>query len=120
VLSGDGGLMVNAGEMATAAQEKVDVTLVVMNDRGYGVIRNIQDKKFGGRHYFADLHTPEMRRFAETFGWSYIGARSEGEIAEAVKTAVAQRGPVLLEIDMNAIGPYTIPFAGPPARVKPA
>ena len=34
------------GEMATASQERADLTLLVMNDGGYGVIRNIQDAKF--------------------------------------------------------------------------
>ena len=42
-LVGDGGLMVNVGELATAVQEKANVMIVLMNDQCYGVIRNIQD-----------------------------------------------------------------------------
>jgi acetolactate synthase-1/2/3 large subunit len=31
-------------------------------------------------------------------------------------TAFAQRGPILVEVDMNAVGPYPTAFAGPPVR----
>jgi acetolactate synthase-1/2/3 large subunit len=57
-LVGDGGLQVNIGELATLVQEKANVLVLLMNDRGYGVIRNIQDAQYGGRRYYADLHTP--------------------------------------------------------------
>jgi acetolactate synthase-1/2/3 large subunit len=33
---GDGGLMLNPGELATAVQEKADFILLLMNDKGYG------------------------------------------------------------------------------------
>lgn len=48
-LVGDGGLSLNLGELATLAQEKANVTLLIMNDGGYGVMRGIQDKYFGGK-----------------------------------------------------------------------
>ncbi len=38
-LVGDGGLSLNLGELATLAQEKANVTLLIMNDGGYGVMR---------------------------------------------------------------------------------
>jgi acetolactate synthase-1/2/3 large subunit len=116
VLAGDGGLHVSLGELATLVQEKPNVTLIVMNDRGYGVIRNIQDAKFDGRRYFVDLHTPDMGELARTLGLQFFRAKSTGEIPSAVKAAVAHRGPALLEIDMNAIGPFAAKFAGPPVR----
>ena len=52
--------MLNIGELATAADTRADVTLIVMNDGGYGVIRNMQDARFAGRHYYADLFTPDF------------------------------------------------------------
>jgi hypothetical protein len=60
-LVGDGGLSLNLGELATLAQEKANVTLLIMNDGGYGVMRGIQDKYFGGRQYYNELHTPDLR-----------------------------------------------------------
>src|SRR5207245_10622551 len=67
-LLGDGGAMVNLGELATAAETKADIAFILMNDRGYGVIRNIQDAQFGGRRHYADLHTPDFKLLAAAFG----------------------------------------------------
>ncbi|MGS6298140.1 thiamine pyrophosphate-dependent enzyme, partial [Enterobacter hormaechei] len=39
---GDGGLSLKLGELATLAQEKANVTLLVMKHRGYGVLRGIK------------------------------------------------------------------------------
>jgi hypothetical protein len=35
------------------------VVIVLMNDKSYGVIKNIQDAQYGGRRCYADLHTPD-------------------------------------------------------------
>ena len=59
-LLGDGGTMVNLGELATAVDAGRISSFILMNDRGYGVIRNIQDAQFGGRRHYADLHTPDF------------------------------------------------------------
>jgi len=116
VLSGDGGLMLNVGELATAAQEQVDMLLLVMNDRGYGVIRNIQDARFGGRKYFVDLHTPSFADLARSLSWRHA-LLDDADQAEAVLArAVAETGPRMVEVDMLAIGPYASAFAGPPVR----
>jgi acetolactate synthase-1/2/3 large subunit len=40
---GDGGFILNLGELATLVQEKADCLIVLMNDQRYGVIQNIQD-----------------------------------------------------------------------------
>ena len=116
VLSGDGGLMLCVGELATAAQEQADMLLIVMNDRGYGVIRNIQDAKFGGRKYFVDLHTPSFPDLARSLGWKHTLLNDIAKAESTIAQAVAESGPRMLEVDMVAIGPYASAFAGPPVR----
>jgi acetolactate synthase-1/2/3 large subunit len=116
VLSGDGGLMLCVGELATAAQEQADMLLIVMNDRGYGVIRNIQDAKFGGRKYFVDLHTPSFPDLARSLGWKHMLLNDIAKADSTIAQAMAESGPRMLEVDMVAIGPYATAFAGPPVR----
>ena len=116
VLSGDGGLMLCVGELATAAQEQADMLLIVMNDRGYGVIRNIQDARFGGRKYFVDLHTPSFPDLARSLGWKHMLLNDIAKADSMIAQAVADTGPRMLEVDMVAIGPYASAFAGPPVR----
>ncbi|WP_058913825.1 thiamine pyrophosphate-binding protein [Entomohabitans teleogrylli] len=113
-LVGDGGLMLGIGELATMAQERCDITLLVMNDGGYGVMRGIQDKYFAGRQYYNQLLTPDFAALAGSMGiQSYRiseAAQFDGVMAEAINYP----GPVVVEVDMCAIG--EIQFAGPPQK----
>ena len=65
-LVGDGGFMLNVGELACAVQEKANLVVLLMNDSRYGVIRNIQDDIYGGRHCYVDLHTPNFGQFCSS------------------------------------------------------
>jgi acetolactate synthase-1/2/3 large subunit len=114
-LLGDGGTMVNLGELATVVDAKVNMVLILMNDRGYGVIRNIQDAQFGGRRHFADLHTPDFKLLAASFGLRHQRVADAEDFANALDRALLAGGPQLLEVDMTAIGPFAQAFAGPPA-----
>jgi acetolactate synthase-1/2/3 large subunit len=115
-LAGDGGLQLSFGEFATLVQEVADVLLIVMNDGGYGVIRNIQDDKFGGRHYLANLHTPDFQAFAASIGLPSARVTDLAGFTSALTELGGRRGPALLEVDMIAFGPYAATFAGPPVR----
>jgi acetolactate synthase-1/2/3 large subunit len=115
-LAGDGGLQLSFGEFVTLVQEDANVLLIVMNDGGYGVIRNIQDDKFGGRHYLANLHTPDFQAFAASIGLASARAADMPSFHAALAALGNRKGPALLEVDMVAFGPYAVAFAGPPVR----
>jgi acetolactate synthase-1/2/3 large subunit len=119
-LVGDGGLQVNIGELGCLVQEKANVVVLLMNDRGYGVIRNIQDAQYGGRRYYADLHTPDFERLAQSIALPHHRVRDLGQFAATLRDALAQPGPVLIEIDMTAIGPFASAFSGPPVKKEAA
>ena len=112
-LTGDGGLVLNMGELMTAAETSADLALVVMNDRGYGVIRNIQDAAYGGRRQFVDLATPDFAALAAACGLDYRRVASPAAFAPGIGEALDRPGPRLIEIDMTAIGPPRVPFGGP-------
>jgi acetolactate synthase-1/2/3 large subunit len=114
-LIGDGGLMVNLGELATAVDTGSEVVFILMNDRGYGVIRNIQDAQFGGRRHYADLHTPDFAQLAASFALPHRRVSRIEDFEAALDAALSAAGPQLLEVDMTAIGPFAESFAGPPA-----
>ena len=117
-LAGDGGLALSLGEISTLVQERADVALIVMNDGGYGVIRNIQDRKFDGRRLYADIALPDLGALAGGLGLPFRRVSDTGGMRPALDWAISADGPAMLEIDMNAVGPFAVPFAGPPARPK--
>ncbi len=114
-LTGDGGLVLNMGELMTAVEIGADLALVVMNDRGYGVIRNIQDAEYGGRRRFVDLEPPAFAALAAACGMDYRRIAAPDRFAPGIGEALGRPGPCLIEIDMSAIGPPRVPFAGPMA-----
>jgi acetolactate synthase-1/2/3 large subunit len=113
-LVGDGGLALGLGELATMAQEHANITLLIMNDGGYGVMRGIQDKYFAGRQYYNELHTPAFTLVAEAMGLKAWKVDSAAQFSGVLAEAINYPGPSVVEVDMNSIGPLT--FAGPPQK----
>lgn len=119
-LAGDGGFILNLGELATAVQEQADMVIVLMNDKGYGVIKNIQDVQYGGRRHYVDLHTPDYAQLSQALSLRHARVSNLADVAAALKNALSESGPFLLEIDMLSIGSFKTAFAGPPVTEKAA
>jgi acetolactate synthase-1/2/3 large subunit len=115
-LVGDGGLMVNVGELVTAVQENANVMIVLMNDQCYGVIRNIQDAHYGGRRCYVQLHQPDFAQFCASFGLTHYRISSLDQADDVIREGIAKNGPVLVEVDMLSVGSFATAFAGPPVR----
>lgn len=112
-LVGDGGFVVNCGELATAVQEKIPLVVLLFNDGGYGVIRNIQKNNYESRFIGVDLHTPNFGQLAGAFGWQTWRVDKVEDFADILQAAFSADVPSLIEIDMLAIGDFEVPFGGP-------
>lgn len=119
-LSGDGGFILNLGELATAVQEKASVVYVLMNDKRYGVIQNIQDAQYGGRRCYVDLHTPDYAQLCASLQLGHTRVSRLSDLPAGLDKALAASGPFILEIDMLSIGSFKTAFAGPPTKVAVA
>ena len=67
-VSGDGGFLFGAQEMATAVQYRINLVTIVFNNSGYGNVRRDQQDKYHGRLLGVDLHNPDFVKLAESFG----------------------------------------------------
>lgn len=113
VIQGDGGFMLHIGELATAAQYRLPIIVCVFNDGGYGVLRMIQRMRFDGRTTGVDIKTPDFVQVAQGMGVHAEHVRSAGDFETAFGRAVAHAGPVLLDIDTNALAPMGDLFGRP-------
>ncbi len=66
-ISGDGGFLFAAGELATVAQEEIGFTAVIVDDGGYGMLRYDQDLA-GSPRSGVDLQSPDFAAVAAAFG----------------------------------------------------
>jgi acetolactate synthase I/II/III large subunit len=117
VMTGDGGFFLNVGELWTAVQEKLDMVVIVMNDRGYGVIKRIQDVTAQGRRFYADLQSPDLEKLAALSDIPYFRCSHAETFGDTVAKALAIKGLTMVEVDMAAVGefPAYYPFNQKPA-----
>lgn len=115
-LAGDGGFVLNLGELLALVQEKCDCVIVLMNDKGYGVIKNIQDAQYGGRRCYVELHTPDYVQLCESIALPHARVSQLADLPAALERAVSGQGPFMLEIDMLSIGRFKSTFSGPPVN----
>lgn len=113
LLCGDGGLLVNIGELAVARQENAPIVAILFDDGGYGVLRNIQNAHFEGRTIGVDLPSPDFTAIARAFGFQSERVRSAEEFRSAFARAIQSRQPWMVVVDSNSIGPMKKIFAGP-------
>jgi thiamine pyrophosphate-dependent acetolactate synthase large subunit-like protein len=105
VVCGDAGFLFAPGELATAVQEGLNVAIVIVNDRGYGMLRFDEDERFSDR-FAVDLATPDFVALAKSFG---VKARetSTKSFGKDLAWAVKQKGPALLQLDAAWPPPLT-------------
>lgn len=117
-MCGDGGFALGIAELWTAKKQQADVVFLVMNDGGYGVIRHIQNRMYGGRNYYDDVLSPELEPLAALVGMPFHRVQSTDQLGPAMDAALAVDGPALVEVNMAAIGEFPAYFAPPPYVAK--
>lgn len=105
--------MVNIGELATAVQENLPMIILVFDDSGYGVLRNIQDAAYG-RQIGVDLVSPDFVQLAHSMGIESSRVGSTDAFDKALEKATESDEMTMIVIDMEAVGPMAKPFGGPP------
>jgi acetolactate synthase-1/2/3 large subunit len=114
--TGDGSLQMNIQELATAAETGADVTIVLADNGGLGLVQQQQDL-FYGRRVFASTyrHHVDFIKIAEGFGVRAVDlALSRDPMAE-LERALLREGPCLVRVPVEAqenVYPMVPPGAG--------
>jgi acetolactate synthase-1/2/3 large subunit len=107
-ISGDGGFLFTATELATAVRHRIPLVTIVFNDGAFGNVRRIQEERYGNRLIGSDLTNPDFVAFARSFGAEAVRARSPEELRVALRRAVARRDcPSIIEVP---VGPLPSPW----------
>ncbi|MEA4990486.1 Acetolactate synthase isozyme 1 large subunit [bioreactor metagenome] len=101
--SGDGSLLMNIQEMATAVENQANVKIILCNNDGLGLVQQQQDLFFGGR-LFGSTFTAgtDFVRIAQGFGMPAICLNNERDPRVVLEKALGTPGPCLLEVRMSA------------------
>jgi acetolactate synthase I/II/III large subunit len=100
-LTGDGGLLMCVGELATAAREHLDIITIVFADEALSLI-GIKQTQRGLAPAGVGLGRVEWTKLAEGFGVTAFTAGDEAALDAALEQASAAGGPCLIEARIDA------------------
>ncbi|MFP2789314.1 acetolactate synthase large subunit [Enterobacter ludwigii] len=100
--SGDGSLMMNIQEMATAAENQLDVKIILMNNQALGLVHQ-QQSLFYTQGVFAATYpgTINFMQIAAGFGLHTCDLNAEADPHAALQAAISRPGPALIHVRID-------------------
>lgn len=103
LLTGDGSIQMNLQELQTIIHHKMPIKIFLINNGGYHSIRQTQKNFFGEPLVgigvdSGDLSFPDMGKLSQAYGYPYISAHHNSQLAEAIERTLAIEGPAICEI----------------------
>ena len=93
---GDGGFNYGLAELAPARQYGLDAKLLLVDDGGYGILREYQRDQFG-ETFSVDLVEPDFRAAIEAFRVPVVSVEPDG-LADALAAVLAEDGPAVVHV----------------------
>lgn len=94
---GDGAFQMSMCELATVCQSHAPVKIVLFDNARLGMVRELQDQRYGGRHYATYLSgNPDFIALCGAYGIPARTASSNREAVEAAKQMLSVKGPFVL------------------------
>ncbi|MBL8793574.1 MAG: thiamine pyrophosphate-binding protein, partial [Planctomycetia bacterium] len=100
-IEGDGCFQMCGMELATAMQEKLPITIVLVNDCCLSLIKSTQERKFAGRYIGVDLVNPDFQQFAAAFGVRAWRVANDEAFEAALTEATASGETALIEVTLG-------------------
>jgi acetolactate synthase-1/2/3 large subunit len=101
-LAGDGSLIMNVQEFATAVAHDIPVKVFLMNNGYFGMVRQWQELFWEERYSSVEMGpSPDWSKLAEAFGATGMRVEDQGEVEGAMRDALAAEGPVLLDVAVS-------------------
>jgi acetolactate synthase-1/2/3 large subunit len=98
VLTGDGGLTFSLGDLATAAEQGMQIKVVVLNNSAMGWIKWDQAHKWDGKFISTDLADVDFSLVAKGLGCAGETVADPGELRQSFSQALDYEGPVVLDV----------------------
>ena len=99
-ICGDAGFLMNVQEMETARRLNSNITVMVWEDKAYGLIEWKQDNEFG-HHTDLSFTNPEWSKLADSFGWDFHFVDDSAQLESTLKAADKVNGPSLVVIPID-------------------
>ncbi len=99
-VSGDGGFMMNSQELETVVRLGLDITIVIVNDSGYGMIKWKQEAT-GLPNYGLDFKNPDFVKYAESYGAHGHRVTKADDLDRLIAECVNARGVHVIDCPVD-------------------
>lgn len=100
--SGDGSMLMNIQELATAVEQNANVKIIVMNNNALGLVHQQQELFYGNRIYAADFQTHvDFVKIAEGFGMEAYNLATVEDPTRLLSRVFQKRGPCLINVPIH-------------------
>ena len=98
LVTGDGCFNMNLNELSTAVTENLPITILLMNNRALGMVRQWQKLFYNNRFSQTDIRKKtDYVKFAESFGAKGMKIEKEEDIMPVLKEALSTPSPVVVD-----------------------
>ncbi|MGI9461033.1 MAG: acetolactate synthase 3 large subunit [Alphaproteobacteria bacterium] len=98
-IAGEGSILMNMQEMATAKQYRLPIKIFILNNEYLGMVRQWQELLHGGRYsesYSDSL--PDFVKLAESFGWLGLRVEKPKDVDTIIDKMLLYDGPVMVDV----------------------
>lgn len=97
---GDGGFMMNSQELETAVRLGLNLTVIILNDSAYGMIKWKQED-LALDDFGLDYKNPDFVQYAQSYGANGYRAESDAHFQEILKTCLHKDGVHLIDLPVD-------------------
>jgi acetolactate synthase-1/2/3 large subunit len=98
-IAGDGSVQMNMQELATCAQEGIDIKVFIMNNGYLGMVRQWQELFWDKRYSHVDMgQYPDFVKLADAYGATGMRLDDKSTLVSGMKEALETPGPVLVDV----------------------
>ena len=102
VVTGDGGFVMNLGDLETAVRMNINLTIVILNNSAYGMIK-VKQKQYGFDNYSLDLPNPDFIKLAESFGAKGHYVEDKKDFKATLEHCIQEEGVSIIEVMFDYI-----------------
>jgi len=105
-IEGDGGIQINIQELQTMASNRIPVKLFIINNNGYGIIKQFQELYLGGRYEATipskGVTNPDFKKISSAYGINYTEIKSNKEIDKVLKKVLVSKKPEFINVIIDS------------------
>ena len=105
-IEGDGGIQINIQELQTMVSNNIPVKLFIINNNGYGIIKQFQELYLGGRYEATipskGVTNPDFKKISNAYGINYSEIKNNKEIDRVLTQVLRSKRPEFINVIINS------------------